>query len=116
MAPDTKNEVSDPFPFNLMFKTSIGPKGDLTGYLRPETAQVRTCGYASVECNHTDAAEPKNREGSKRLQWVRRVEADPTAHPILTHSLVYICPPPSSPQGIFVNFRDLLYHTTHVIF
>jgi glycyl-tRNA synthetase (class II) len=40
VAPDTKNEVSDPFPFNLMFKTSIGPKGDLTGYMRPETAQV----------------------------------------------------------------------------
>lgn len=38
-APDTKNDLSAPFPFNLMFKTSIGPKGDLTGYLRPETAQ-----------------------------------------------------------------------------
>jgi len=41
VAPDTKNPISTPFPFNLMFKTSIGPKGDLTGYLRPETAQVR---------------------------------------------------------------------------
>lgn len=39
VAPDTKNEISDPFPFNLMFKTSIGPKGDMVGYLRPETAQ-----------------------------------------------------------------------------
>ncbi|GAB4820588.1 hypothetical protein N2152v2_007634 [Parachlorella kessleri] len=38
-APDTKNDISDPFPFNLMFKTSIGPRGDLVGYLRPETAQ-----------------------------------------------------------------------------
>ncbi len=42
VSPDTKNDISDPFPFNLMFKTSIGPKGDLTGYLRPETAQVRS--------------------------------------------------------------------------
>lgn len=33
------NAISDPYPFNLMFKTSIGPRGDLTGYLRPETAQ-----------------------------------------------------------------------------
>ncbi|CEL98366.1 unnamed protein product [Vitrella brassicaformis CCMP3155] len=33
------NGFSTPFPFNLMFKTSIGPKGDLVGYLRPETAQ-----------------------------------------------------------------------------
>ena len=39
LAPDTGNPVSRPFPFNLMFKTSIGPRGDLTGYLRPETAQ-----------------------------------------------------------------------------
>jgi len=38
-APDTKNDISPPFPFNLMFKTSIGPKGDNIGYLRPETAQ-----------------------------------------------------------------------------
>lgn len=38
-APDTKNDLSSPFPFNLMFKTSIGPKGDMVGYLRPETAQ-----------------------------------------------------------------------------
>ena len=38
-APDTGNDISDPFPFNLMFRTSIGPKGDQVGYLRPETAQ-----------------------------------------------------------------------------
>jgi len=33
------NDLSDPYPFNLMFKTEIGPTGKLTGYLRPETAQ-----------------------------------------------------------------------------
>lgn len=38
-APDTGNELSAPFRFNLMFRTSIGPKGDQVGYLRPETAQ-----------------------------------------------------------------------------
>ena len=38
-APETGNPITDPFPFNLMFSTSIGPKGDLKGYLRPETAQ-----------------------------------------------------------------------------
>lgn len=38
-APETGNDISAPFAFNLMFKTSIGPRGDLTGYLRPETAQ-----------------------------------------------------------------------------
>ena len=30
---------SQAFPFNLMFKTSIGPEGNSVGYLRPETAQ-----------------------------------------------------------------------------
>lgn len=39
MAPDTKNPLSDPYPFNLMFATSIGPSGLSPGYLRPETAQ-----------------------------------------------------------------------------
>ncbi|KAI3410878.1 Diadenosine tetraphosphate synthetase, partial [Psidium guajava] len=38
-APETKNHLSDPYPFNLMFQTSIGPSGLLPGYLRPETAQ-----------------------------------------------------------------------------
>jgi len=30
---------SSSFPFNLMFKTSIGPEGTSVGFLRPETAQ-----------------------------------------------------------------------------
>ncbi|TVU14741.1 hypothetical protein EJB05_38232 [Eragrostis curvula] len=40
VAPDTKNPLSDPYPFNLMFQTSIGPSGLSPGYMRPETAQV----------------------------------------------------------------------------
>ena len=32
-------KISNPFPFNLMFQTSIGPSGTQVGYLRPETAQ-----------------------------------------------------------------------------
>jgi glycyl-tRNA synthetase len=31
--------LTKPFPFNLMFKTTIGPEGTSVGYLRPETAQ-----------------------------------------------------------------------------
>lgn len=38
-APGTGNAISAPFPFNLMFRTSIGPRGDQVGFLRPETAQ-----------------------------------------------------------------------------
>lgn len=33
------NELSEPYTFNLMFNTSIGPTGYKTGYMRPETAQ-----------------------------------------------------------------------------
>ena len=33
------NELSEPFPFNLMFKNAIGPDGSKVGYLRPELAQ-----------------------------------------------------------------------------
>jgi len=39
VAPETGNGLSFPEPFNLMFKTSIGPTGTVPGYLRPETAQ-----------------------------------------------------------------------------
>ncbi|KAM0862244.1 hypothetical protein ACQ4PT_045375 [Festuca glaucescens] len=39
VAPDTKNPVSAPYPFNLMFQTYIGPTGLSVGYMRPETAQ-----------------------------------------------------------------------------
>lgn len=38
-APETNNELTAPFPFNLMFETQIGPTGDFKGFLRPETAQ-----------------------------------------------------------------------------
>lgn len=38
-SPDTGNDLSDPYEFNLMFPTMIGPDGYLQGYLRPETAQ-----------------------------------------------------------------------------
>jgi len=34
-----ENGLTMPFPFNLMFKTTIGPDGKSVGYLRPETAQ-----------------------------------------------------------------------------
>ena len=34
-----ENGLTPSFPFNLMFKTTIGPDGKQVGYLRPETAQ-----------------------------------------------------------------------------
>jgi glycyl-tRNA synthetase len=38
-SPSTGNELTEPQQFNLMFSTSIGPAGNVKGYLRPETAQ-----------------------------------------------------------------------------
>ncbi|CAE6955787.1 Gars1 [Symbiodinium natans] len=38
-SPETGNDLSEPYEFNLMFPTPIGPGGYLQGYLRPETAQ-----------------------------------------------------------------------------
>ncbi|XP_072306981.1 glycine--tRNA ligase-like isoform X2 [Eucyclogobius newberryi] len=38
-SPTTGNSLSPPMSFNLMFQTSIGPGGNMAGYLRPETAQ-----------------------------------------------------------------------------
>ena len=38
-SPNNGNALSEPYPFNLMFSTPIGPTGKLKGYLRPETAQ-----------------------------------------------------------------------------
>ena len=37
--PTTGGNLLPPVAFNLMFQTSIGPSGQLPGYLRPETAQ-----------------------------------------------------------------------------
>merc|ERR1719383_38722 len=39
VAPESKNKLTEPEPFNLMFPTPIGPSGKEQGYLRPETAQ-----------------------------------------------------------------------------
>ncbi|XP_076808677.1 glycine--tRNA ligase-like [Clavelina lepadiformis] len=39
VSPLTKNPISDPMEFNLMFQTFIGPGHGMPGYLRPETAQ-----------------------------------------------------------------------------
>jgi len=38
-APATGNALTPSFAFNLMFGTKIGPSGNVTGFLRPETAQ-----------------------------------------------------------------------------
>ncbi|CAA7019556.1 unnamed protein product [Microthlaspi erraticum] len=52
-SPTTENKLSDPYPCNFMFKTSIGSSGKRTGYLRPETAQGTFLSFNSLfKYNH----------------------------------------------------------------
>ncbi|KAJ1767346.1 Glycine--tRNA ligase 1, mitochondrial [Coemansia sp. RSA 1843] len=46
--PDSGNDVTSPVEFNLMFESSIGPTGQLKGYLRPETAQGQFVNFARL--------------------------------------------------------------------
>ncbi|KAJ2576128.1 Glycine--tRNA ligase 1, mitochondrial, partial [Coemansia sp. RSA 1836] len=46
--PDTGNTVTAPVMFNLMFESSIGPAGNLKGYLRPETAQGQFVNFSRL--------------------------------------------------------------------
>lgn len=50
---DAGNELSPVVRFNLMFGANIGPTGQLSGYLRPETAQGQFTNFKRLlECNY----------------------------------------------------------------
>ncbi|KAH9817398.1 glycyl-tRNA synthetase [Teratosphaeria destructans] len=53
--PETNNEVSPPMPFNLMFKSSIGPSAAAPVYLRPETAQGQFLNFRKLLEYHNNA-------------------------------------------------------------
>ncbi|KAF2805544.1 glycyl-tRNA synthetase [Mytilinidion resinicola] len=46
--PNSNNPVLPPIPFNLMFKTSIGPSAAASAYLRPETAQSQFVNFRKL--------------------------------------------------------------------
>ncbi|KAI9756205.1 MAG: hypothetical protein M4579_003945 [Chaenotheca gracillima] len=51
--PSSNNKILPPMPFNLMFKTTIGPSSSSPGYLRPETAQGQFVNFCKLlEYNH----------------------------------------------------------------
>ncbi|KAI0510584.1 hypothetical protein KFK09_011191 [Dendrobium nobile] len=54
-APDTKNPLSDPYPFNLMFQTSIGPSG-----LSPGQGLLRVREFTLAEIEHFVDPEDKS--------------------------------------------------------
>ncbi|TIB81466.1 glycyl-tRNA synthetase [Wallemia mellicola] len=47
-SPETQNDLTKPVEFNLMFESSIGPTGQVKGYLRPETAQGHFVNFARL--------------------------------------------------------------------
>lgn len=52
-SPVTNNDLTEPVAFNLMFATSIGPTGQIKGFLRPETAQGMFVNFKRLlEFNH----------------------------------------------------------------
>ncbi len=50
--PLCKGELGDLYPFNLMFRTNIGPTSDRIGYLRPETAQGMFLNFKNLLFHH----------------------------------------------------------------
>ncbi|CAI5989380.1 unnamed protein product [Closterium sp. NIES-65] len=112
-APDTKNDLSAPYPFNLMFSTAIGPTGLLHGYLWPKTAQGIFVTFKDllyyIGGKLPFAAPPLSPSSPPPLPHSPHLPAphSPTLH--RSHQL----PPylrPETAQGIFVNFKDLLYY------
>jgi len=82
------------FNFNLMFKTSIGPGSQRTGYLRPETAQGMFVDFArllrfyrdhlpfgAVQIGKSFRNEISPRQGMIRLREFTQAEAEIFVHP-----------------------------------
>jgi len=86
--------IVDVFQFNLMFKTSIGPGSQRTGYLRPETAQGMFVDFArllrfyrdklpfgAVQIGKSFRNEISPRQGMIRLREFTQAEAEIFVHP-----------------------------------
>jgi glycyl-tRNA synthetase len=84
----------DVFQFNLMFKTSIGPGSQRTGYLRPETAQGMFVDFSrllrfyrdklpfgAVQIGKSYRNEISPRQGMIRLREFTQAEAEIFVHP-----------------------------------
>lgn len=93
-APDTGNAISAAYPFNLMFKTSIGPRGDMVGYLRPETAQgifvnfkelynynSHKLPFAAAQIGNSYRNEINPRAGLLRVREFTQAEIEHFVHP-----------------------------------
>jgi glycyl-tRNA synthetase len=88
------NPFSEAFPFNLMFKSTIGPEGTMDGYLRPETAQgifinfnrLLDCNYgkmpfAAAQIGQAYRNEIAPRNGLLRVREFCQAEIEHFVHP-----------------------------------
>lgn len=102
-------KISKAYPFNLMFKTSIGPGGKRIGYLRPETAQGMFVNFhllyryfreklpfGVVQIGHAFRNEISPRQGMVRLREFRMAE------------LEYFVDPDNKTHPDFANIKDLV--------
>ncbi len=93
-APGTGADISAPFPFNLMFKTSIGPRGDMVCgcpsvvFARCASIEFNLFYFISIQFNSIYAPPSRSQPPPPQVGYLR----------------------PETAQGIFVNFRDLLYY------
>jgi len=92
--PNCGGKFSKAVPFNLMFRTNIGPGGRRPGYLRPETAQgmfvnfmtlYRFCRerlpFGVVQIGSVYRNEISPRQGMLRLREFNQAEAEVFIHP-----------------------------------
>lgn len=87
-APETKNPLSDPYPFNLMFQTSIGPSGLAPGFV----ASYPFCSLnVFIVMMMMMIVALKTFKLMLFFNWHRFMR-------------------PETAQGIFVNFKDLYYY------
>lgn len=88
------NELTQPEVFNLMFGTSIGPTGQLAGFLRPETAQGQFVNFkkllefnnermpfASAQIGKSFRNEISPRSGLLRVREFLMAEIEHYVHP-----------------------------------
>lgn len=89
------NKLSEPYEFNLMFGTQIGPTKNTQGYLRPETAQGifvnfkrlleyngNKIPFACAQIGHAFRNEIAPRNGILRVREFQQCEIEHFVHPL----------------------------------
>ncbi|KAI3911200.1 hypothetical protein MKX01_003456 [Papaver californicum] len=68
VAPVTKNPLSDPYPFNLMFQTSIGPSGAMPGFVLLQVYNGSKLPFAAAQIGQAFRNKISPRQGLLRVR------------------------------------------------